>query len=64
MSLFLALTLDVIEDDTAGLVELLLLLLRVAGAMVRIWIRGLIDSLTIENREVLGKLERLCKFET
>ena len=56
--------LDVVEDATVGLVELLLLLLRVAGAMVRIWIRGLIDSLTIENREVLGKLERLCKFET
>ena len=55
--------LDVVEDATAGLVELLLLLLRVAGAMVRIWIRGLIDS-TIENREVLGKLEGLCKFGT
>ena len=59
--------LDVVEDATAGLVKLLLLLLlrlRVAGAMVRIWIRGLIDSMTVENREVLGKLERLCKFET
>ena len=61
---FLTLLLDVVEDATAGLVELLLLLLRVAGAMVRIWIRGLIDALTIKNREVLGKLERLCKFET
>ena len=37
VSLFLALTLDVIEDDTAGLVELMLLLLlrlRVEIAMV------------------------------
>ena len=62
VSVFLTVTLDVVEDDTAGLVELLLLLLlrlRVEIAMVwMLGIRGLID-LTVEHLEVLGKLERI-----
>ena len=68
VNLFLALTLDVTEDDTAGLVEvlfLLLLRLRVAGAMVQILgIRRLVDLVSIEKLEVLGKLEMIRKFDT
>ena len=63
VSLFLALTLDVIEDDTAGLVELLLLLLlrlRVKIAMVRMTrVRGLVDLVRVKKLRVLGKLERV-----
>ena len=61
VSLFLALTLDVVEDDTAGLVELLLLLLlrlRVEIAMVRMLrVRGLVDLVRTAMRKVLGELE-------
>ena len=55
VSLFLALTLDVTEDDTAGLVELLLLLLlrlRVEIAMFQMLRdRGLVDLVRVENLE-------------
>ena len=65
---FLALTLDVTEDDTAGLVEVLLLLvprLQVTGAMVRmLGIRRLVDLVRVGKLEVLGKLEMVGKSET
>ena len=67
VSLFLALTLDVVADDAVGLVELLLLLLRlrVEIAMVRMLrVKGLVDLVRIENLRVLEKLERVWKFET
>ena len=53
---------DVVDDATAGLVELLLLLLLL---LVELRVeRVMVALVRVEKLRVLGQLERLCKFET
>ena len=56
--------LDVVDDATAGLVELLLLLLLLLLLVELRVERAMVALVRVEKLRVLGKLERLCKFET
>ena len=57
---------DVVDDATAGLVELmLLLLLLLLLLLVELRVeRVMVALVRVEKLRVLGQLERLCKFET
>ena len=56
--------LDVVDDATAGLVELLLLLLLLLLLVELRVERVMVALVRVEKLRVLGKLERLCKFGT
>ena len=56
--------LDVVDDATAGLVELLLLLLLLLLLVELRVERVMVALVRVEKLRVLGKLESLCNSET